>query len=58
VALRFLERRDELIEEARAWLLLRLRPGVAGELRARRDDVAAALDALISRWRGRGSAVS
>lgn len=57
VALRFLERRDELIEEARAWLLLRLRPGVAGELRARREDVAAALDTLISRWRGRDPAV-
>ncbi|MFZ5787568.1 MAG: lysophospholipid acyltransferase family protein [Acidobacteriota bacterium] len=49
-ALRFLEQRDELVQESRAWLLLRLRPDVAGELRRRRDEVAAALDEVAAKW--------
>ena len=52
-ALRFDERRLQLLEEARAWLLLRARPGVAGELRARRAVVLAALEELAQEWRRR-----
>jgi 1-acyl-sn-glycerol-3-phosphate acyltransferase len=52
-ALRFDERRAQLLEEARAWLLLRARPGLARELRARRAVVLAALDELAQEWRRR-----
>jgi 1-acyl-sn-glycerol-3-phosphate acyltransferase len=53
-ALRFDERRLQLLEEAHAWLLLRGRPGLAGELRARRAGVLAALGELAGEWRRRG----
>jgi len=52
-ALRFDERRQQFLEEARAWLLLRARPGLAGELRARRAVVLAALEDLAQEWRRR-----
>jgi hypothetical protein len=52
-ALRFDERRLQLLEEARAWLLLRARPGLADELRARRAVVLAALEELAQEWRRR-----
>ena len=52
-ALRFDERRQQLLEEARAWLLLRGKPGLAGELRARRAAVLKALAELAEEWRRR-----
>jgi 1-acyl-sn-glycerol-3-phosphate acyltransferase len=50
-ALRFDERRLQLIEEARAWLLLRGR--LRQELRARRAVVLKALAELVEEWRRR-----
>jgi hypothetical protein len=52
-ALRFDERRLQLLEEARAWLLLRGRPGLRGELRVRRAAVLKALAELAEEWRRR-----
>jgi 1-acyl-sn-glycerol-3-phosphate acyltransferase len=53
-ALRFDERRQQLLEEARAWLLLRGRRRLGDELRARRATVLAALEELAGEWRRRG----
>ena len=54
VALRFGENRERFVEEARAWLLLHLRRGLADELRARRAAVRGAVRDLVVLWRRSG----
>lgn len=51
VAIRFLERSGNLWRETRAYLLLRRRRKIAGELRARRGEVERRTSVLVERWR-------
>jgi len=50
VAIRFHERRERLVREARAYLLLRTRERLGAELRARREEVYREVAELVGVW--------
>ncbi len=58
VALRWLEGGVTLLDHARVFLLLPARRRLLGELRAKRADIAARIEALEAYWRARGGAAA